>query len=86
MPGAVIRPLVEPVPVYPWAIVYRTDANYPQLAALSSALSNLAGKEGWKKAPEGAWMPRRRCEMDKPPFEFRTRHEQAVTPSRRSAA
>lgn len=57
VPGAVIRPLVEPVPVYPWAIVHRGDAKYPELATLGSVVTELAGKEGWEKAPDGAWLP-----------------------------
>ncbi|MGH2383836.1 MAG: LysR family transcriptional regulator [Candidatus Limnocylindria bacterium] len=57
VPGAVVRPLVEPVPVYPWAIVHRGDAKHPELATLGSVASELAGKEGWKKAPDGAWLP-----------------------------
>ena len=57
VPGAVIRPLVEPVPVYPWAIVHRADAKYPELATLGSVVTELARKEGWDKAPDGAWLP-----------------------------
>lgn len=57
VPGAVIRPLVEPVPVYPWAMVYRGDAKYPELATLVSVVTDLAEMEGWEKAPEGAWLP-----------------------------
>ena len=54
VPDAVIRPLVEPVPVYPWAIRHRADAKHPELATLGSVVSDLAGKEGWEKAPDGA--------------------------------
>lgn len=57
VPGAVIRPLVEPVPVYPWAIVHRGDAQFPELATLRSVVAELGAKEGWVKAPEGAWLP-----------------------------
>ncbi|MGQ0607736.1 MAG: LysR substrate-binding domain-containing protein, partial [Chloroflexota bacterium] len=57
VPGAVIRPLAEPVPVYPWAIVHRRDAKHPELATLRSVASELAGKEGWKDPPDGAWLP-----------------------------
>jgi hypothetical protein len=57
VPGAVIRPLVEPIPVYPWAIVHRRDARYPELATLGSVMTELAGQEGWDKAPDGAWLP-----------------------------
>jgi hypothetical protein len=56
VPGAVIRPLVEPVPVYPWAIAHRGDAKYPQLATLGSVVTELAAKEGWEKVPDGAWL------------------------------
>lgn len=47
VPGAVLRPLVEPVPTYPWAMVYRRDARHPALAALRSAAAELAVREGW---------------------------------------
>ena len=58
VPGAVIRPLVEPVPVYPWAIVHRRDATHPALATLRSAATELARKQGWwATRPEGAWLP-----------------------------
>ena len=57
VPGAVIRPLVDPVPVYPWAMVHRADAKHPALATLASVVGELAGKEGWGKPPAGAWLP-----------------------------
>jgi hypothetical protein len=56
VPGAVIRSLVEPVPVYPWAIVHRGDATHPALATLHSVATELAGQEGWwATAPDDAW-------------------------------
>ena len=55
--GAVIRPLVEPVPLYPWAFVHRGDANHPGLAALRSVIRQLAEQEGWQKAPDETWLP-----------------------------
>jgi DNA-binding transcriptional LysR family regulator len=57
VPGGVIRPLVEPVPVYPWAMVHRRDATHPALATLRSAATGLADEEGWAETPEGAWLP-----------------------------
>lgn len=58
VPGAVIRPLVEPVPVYPWAIIHRGDSTYPALATLRSVATELAGQAGWwETRPEGAWLP-----------------------------
>jgi DNA-binding transcriptional LysR family regulator len=59
VPGAVIRPLVDPVPLYPWAMVHRRDAKHPGLATLGAALTELATKEGWAEAPPGTWLPDR---------------------------
>jgi DNA-binding transcriptional LysR family regulator len=57
VPDAVIRPLVEPVPLYPWAIVHRTDAEYPEIATLGAVATAIAAEEGWDRASEGAWVP-----------------------------
>ena len=57
VPGAVIRPLVAPVPLYPWAIVHRVDAKSPELATLDSVVHELAASEGWDQLPEEAWLP-----------------------------
>jgi DNA-binding transcriptional LysR family regulator len=57
VPGAVIRPLVEPVPVYPWAIVHRAEARNPELAMLNAVVTELAARERWKKPPDRAWLP-----------------------------
>jgi DNA-binding transcriptional LysR family regulator len=57
VPGAVIRPLVEPVPSYPWAMVQRSDAKHPALAVLTTALTELASAEGWDERPDGTWLP-----------------------------
>lgn len=57
VPGAVVRPLVDPVPLYPWALVHRADAKFPELATLRAVATELAGEEGWLELPEGAWLP-----------------------------
>jgi DNA-binding transcriptional LysR family regulator len=57
VPGAVIRPLVEPVPVYPWAMVQRGDAKHPGLGTLSSVATELADRERWATPVDGAWVP-----------------------------
>lgn len=57
VPGAVMRPLVDPVPVYPWAMVHHGDARYPGLSALHSVVTRLADEEHWTRLPEGAWVP-----------------------------
>jgi DNA-binding transcriptional LysR family regulator len=53
VPGGVIRPLVEPVPVYPWGMVHRRDATHPALATLRSAATALAAEEGWVTSRAG---------------------------------
>jgi DNA-binding transcriptional LysR family regulator len=57
VPGGVIRPLVEPVPLYPWALVHRRDARHPGLTALQAVVAELAKREGWQERPAGAWLP-----------------------------
>jgi DNA-binding transcriptional LysR family regulator len=57
VPGAVIRPLVEPTPLYPWAMVHRADAKSPALAELGSVVTELADREGWLEPPDGTWLP-----------------------------
>jgi DNA-binding transcriptional LysR family regulator len=55
VPGAVVRPLVEPVPLYPWAIVHRGDARYPQ--------AGDAGLGGDRPGPQGGVAARARWRM-----------------------
>ena len=57
VPGAVVRPLVDPVPLYPWDVAYRRDVRHPGLAALLEAADGLAARRGWLRVPEGAWLP-----------------------------
>jgi len=57
VPGAVIRPLVQPVPLYAWTMVQRSDAKSPALTTLRSVTTELGKREGWQKVPEGAWLP-----------------------------
>ncbi|MFI0419034.1 LysR family transcriptional regulator [Spongiactinospora sp. 9N601] len=57
VPGAVRRPLVEPVAMFPWAMIWRTDADHPGLRALHQAADELAAAHGWLTAPPDAWFP-----------------------------
>jgi DNA-binding transcriptional LysR family regulator len=56
VPGAVARPLVDPVAVFPWAMMWRADLDSPGLAALHEAIGELAGE--WPPVPDDAWLPR----------------------------
>ncbi|MFE0024149.1 LysR family transcriptional regulator [Amycolatopsis sp. NPDC059021] len=57
VPGAVLLPLVDPVPVFPWTMIYRPYPHHPGLAALHRAVDDLAGAQGWHSLPGNAWSP-----------------------------
>jgi hypothetical protein len=54
--GAVVRPLTDPVPLYPWWMVRRRDLQHPALSALDQAVDQLAAAEHWLEVPDGAWL------------------------------
>jgi DNA-binding transcriptional LysR family regulator len=54
--GTVVRPLTDPVPLYPWTMVHRRDLRHPGLEALSSAAEQLAQAEGWRAVPQDGWL------------------------------
>ncbi|BAJ29301.1 MULTISPECIES: LysR family transcriptional regulator [Kitasatospora] len=56
-PGAVVRPLVEPVPLSLVGLVHRPGAGHPGLAALRACAVELAAAEGWLRRPPGSWLP-----------------------------
>jgi DNA-binding transcriptional LysR family regulator len=57
VPGGVVRPLRDPVPLYPWSIVHREGAIGAGVPALGRAAARLAGEEGWLDVPSDAWLP-----------------------------
>jgi DNA-binding transcriptional LysR family regulator len=57
MPGSVLRPLVDPVPLSPVSMVWRRGLRHPGLDALRTAATELGAREGWLRRPEGAWLP-----------------------------
>src|SRR5688572_24695353 len=59
-PGVVVRPLVDPVPVYRWTMAYRRDLKHDGLAALDTHIEQLAHTEHWREPPPNAWI----CETD----------------------
>jgi hypothetical protein len=56
-PGVVVRPLTDPVPLYPWARVHRRELRHPGLDALPAAADQLARRERWLEAPPDHWIP-----------------------------
>ncbi|WP_327002097.1 LysR family transcriptional regulator [Dactylosporangium sp. NBC_01737] len=58
VPGGVLRPIVDPVPLFPWAMIWRVDADDPGLRALHTAVDELA--PGWPAVPADprtTWLP-----------------------------
>ncbi|QGZ52912.1 LysR family transcriptional regulator [Streptomyces sp. QHH-9511] len=57
IPGHVLRPLVDPVPLSPVSLVWRKGLRHPALEALRAAAAEIGAREGWLERPEGAWLP-----------------------------
>ncbi|MFI7338521.1 LysR family transcriptional regulator [Streptomyces sp. NPDC050085] len=57
MPGGVLRPLVDPVPLSPVSLVWRKGRKHPGIEALRAAADELAAKNGWLRRPENGWIP-----------------------------
>jgi DNA-binding transcriptional LysR family regulator len=57
VPGGVVRPLVDPTPIYPWSIVWRRGIPRAALTAILAATDLLTDEGEWLSLPEGAWLP-----------------------------
>ncbi|MFI7383068.1 LysR family transcriptional regulator [Streptomyces sp. NPDC049813] len=57
MPGSVLRPLVDPVPLSPVSLVWRKGREHPGIAALREAAAALAEENGWLNRPPNGWLP-----------------------------
>ena len=62
VPGGVMRPLVDPVPLYAWSMAWRRRSSSDGLTALREAAADVAAAEGWLdgagEAPAGdSWLP-----------------------------
>ena len=57
VPGAVLRPLVDPIPVFPWVMLWRAGHRHPGIDALHHAIDELTAAHGWLTIPDMAWLP-----------------------------
>lgn len=57
VPGATVRPLVDPTPLYAWTMVHRTSLRNDGLDALNGAVDRLVEAERWLDPPADAWLP-----------------------------
>lgn len=58
VPGMVLRPLCDPVPLAPLSLVWRTGLRHPALDSLTTAARHLAMRHKWLERPPAAWLPR----------------------------
>jgi hypothetical protein len=54
--GVAVRPLTDPVPLYPWTMVFRRDLRHPGLDALEASVVDLAQRERWRELPPDPWI------------------------------
>jgi DNA-binding transcriptional LysR family regulator len=57
IPGGIVRPLVEPVPVFPWSIVWRRGLRRDVVAAIEATADALTTDTDWLELPADAWLP-----------------------------
>ena len=61
VPGGVLRPLVDPIPLYAWSMAWRRDADSEGISALRDAAAELAATEDWLHEAVGrgrqTWLP-----------------------------
>jgi DNA-binding transcriptional LysR family regulator len=57
VPGGIVVPIVDPVPVYPWSMAWRAGSHPAGLAAIRGAATALNRELGWLELPDGAWLP-----------------------------
>ncbi|MER7818002.1 LysR family transcriptional regulator [Streptomyces sp. NPDC096153] len=57
VPGMVVRPLVDPVPLSPVSLVWRRGLSHPGLGVLRFVMAELAASEGWLDVPADGWLP-----------------------------
>ncbi|MFI1013349.1 LysR family transcriptional regulator [Streptomyces sp. NPDC020965] len=57
VPGMVVRPLVDPVPLSPISLVRRRGRRHPGVDALFASAAELGDAHGWLRRPPGCWLP-----------------------------
>ncbi|MEV0370679.1 LysR family transcriptional regulator [Streptomyces sp. NPDC050636] len=58
VPGMVLRPIVDPVPLSPVGMVWRRGLRHPGLDALRAAARELGQRDAWLAHPgDGWWLP-----------------------------
>ncbi|WP_407704000.1 LysR family transcriptional regulator [Streptomyces smaragdinus] len=56
MPGMVLRPICDPVPISPVSLVWRRGLRHDGLTALQTTADKLADEGDWLQFPPGSWL------------------------------
>ena len=57
VPGGVVRPIVDPVPIYPWSLLWRRGRDRRVVELIQEAVAALGSEHGWLTLPDEAWLP-----------------------------
>ncbi|HET6856752.1 MAG TPA: LysR family transcriptional regulator [Streptomyces sp.] len=57
VPGMVLRPIIDPVPLSPISLVWRKGLRHKGLEALNRAVDRLVEERQWLALPAGWWLP-----------------------------
>ncbi len=63
IPGTVLRPLADPVPLSPVSLVWRRGLRHPGVDALRTAAAELAAAGNWLVRRDADWVPREDAEV-----------------------
>ncbi|MDH2393060.1 LysR family transcriptional regulator [Streptomyces sp. HNM0663] len=63
IPGTVLRPLTDPVPLSPVSLVWRRGLRHPGLEALRAAAAELAAAGNWLVRRDEDWVPGEDADM-----------------------
>lgn len=55
--GAVLLPITDPIPLYPWAFIHHRDLDHPGLEHLQSAINGAIERWRWLERPPDSWVP-----------------------------
>jgi DNA-binding transcriptional LysR family regulator len=56
--GGALLPIVDPVPIYVWSMVWRGGSHARGVDALRRAAIAVGDQERWLDLPDGAWLPK----------------------------
>lgn len=55
--GAVLLPIVDPVPLYPSTVMHHRDLEHPGLRHLQDVIGQAIERWRWLESPTDSWVP-----------------------------